>query len=147
MLIPCLFRERCASQPLHPNPHEAAQKEGNIMPGIMKPKKMNVPPPIAPCTTRGEWEKLIQSDLAQYRKYLQKSESKKRGNNLGTFDLKLNGGENSLLDFIGGRSYVHTLGSDQPPSSCNTCNNSHKRNSSVAAPLCAVIRIYGIRKP
>ena len=57
------------------------------MPGIMKPKKMNVPPPIAPCTTRGEWEKLIQSDLAQYRKYLQKSESKKRGNNLGTFDL------------------------------------------------------------
>lgn len=57
------------------------------MQGIIKPKKMNVPPPVTPCTTQNEWEKLIQSDLTQYRKYLQRSESKKNGDSLNTYDL------------------------------------------------------------
>ena len=57
------------------------------MPGFTKPKKMDLPPPNAPCTTRSEWEKLVQSDLARYRKYLNRSESRKNGDSLSSFDL------------------------------------------------------------
>lgn len=45
------------------------------MQGFQKPKKMDLIPPVTPCTTQSEWEKHIQSAFTQFRKYMQKSES------------------------------------------------------------------------
>lgn len=57
------------------------------MQGFQKPKKMDLIPPVTPCTTQTEWEKHIQAAFTQFRKYMQKSESRKRGDGLSTLDL------------------------------------------------------------
>ena len=57
------------------------------MQSFKKPKKMELIPLVKPYTTQTEWEKHIQSEFTQYRKYMQRSESKKKGDGFSTFDF------------------------------------------------------------
>ena len=58
-----------------------------IIGSFHKPKKMETIPPVKPYTTQTEWEKHIQSEFTKYRKYMQRSESRKKGDGFSTFDF------------------------------------------------------------
>lgn len=57
------------------------------MRGFEKPKKMDTIPPVKPITSQTEWEKQIQAAFTRYKKLMQRSQSKKMGDGLSTFDF------------------------------------------------------------
>ena len=63
------------------------ESEVNVMRGLDRPKKMKLIPPVTPCTTQTEWEKQIQAAFSEYRRYMQRSEARKKGDGLSSFDL------------------------------------------------------------